>query len=128
MKWIDDIDFMDVFFVVLISIFVLLGIIYIFSYINEESRWARTPIFKLRCRLISSNTVVESHSPYYIKAGSSMIPLAGGSSVHDETVWDCGEYGRRKSRNEMVFRYAKEQSVLHFKQLSGELRIVGIER
>lgn len=114
--------------IILILIIVVL-VACIFTY---EDEWSKPPFIVQECTLIGSSYIASTRetdlSPVFTGNGLGVGVVSSGHGEEYITVWDCGQYGRLKSDDEELFKFAKEKSTLRLKEINGEVRIIGIEK
>jgi hypothetical protein len=109
------------------------AIIFVVSLVFYEAyMWTLVPQFECPATLINDQyhpSTLQSHMAPTMGSSGRMSTTfyTTGSSESYITVWDCGKYGRLRSDNEKVYRWAQPESVLYLKQLDDDVRIVGIK-
>lgn len=115
---------------IITAILVFLAIFGINYGINED-KFNRLPMEAIECTLLSQTYSASTRQ-------SRLAPIIGsngtlstaiyttGDSEKKITEWDCGKFGRLISDDAMVYRFAKEKSVLYIRSNSYDTRIVGI--
>jgi len=119
-----------------IALLIILGFAYaILDKVYDCYRFRNSPIQSCEATLIYDSytgSTLQSHTGSGVsvvggKAGVHTTTYTTGSSEKFVTIWDCGKHGRMKSDKEHIFRFAKPESILYFRQRGNNYCIVDIQ-
>ncbi len=117
-------------FVLAVVLYVLYAVSSGIYWVYDEISWFAAPRFRHECVLMSlqySPSTSRGHlSPTFVGGKVGFTPYSTGRSEKNETVWDCGKYGRLISNDKEVFRWARDTSTLLLAKRGKRARIMGI--